>query len=191
MAATRAAADDWPQWLGPERNAITTETVAHWPPKTLWKASVGVGYTSPVVARGRAYFVGHESRPDEKKGTDVVSCLDAASGAILWRHPYDCLTEKRDRTAGYPGPRATPAIVRDGLERYSGIVGEVPRPRGRHVDGRLPVVLVADPVDADLGEGRSSLGQVKVPGLGRRRGAPVALTRQDCQHAENTQSTSQ
>ena len=119
LTASSAASADWPQWLGPGRNGITNETVEHWPPKVLWRASVGVGYTSPVVARGRAYFVGHESRPDEKKGTDVVSCLDAASGAILWRHSYDCLTEKRDRTAGYPGPRATPAVDGDAVYTLS------------------------------------------------------------------------
>lgn len=112
LALTGSDAADWPQWLGPSRDGITTERVASWPPKKLWKRSVGLGYTSPVVAEGRLYAVGHEKGTKARKGrgTDTVYCLDAGTGAVVWKHSYDCLTERRDSTAGYPGPRSTPAV---------------------------------------------------------------------------------
>src|SRR4051794_39743973 len=51
--------NDWPQWRGPRRDGISTETniLREWPeggPKRLWQAKVGEGFSSVVVARGRA-----------------------------------------------------------------------------------------------------------------------------------------
>lgn len=109
LAAVLVAGADWPQWLGPNRDGVTSERVAAWPPVTLWKASVGLGYTSPVVADGRVYVAGH-NKGTGGRGTDTVYCLDARTGSVIWKRSFDSLTERRDKTAGYPGPRATPAL---------------------------------------------------------------------------------
>lgn len=82
-----ATASDWPQWRGPDRNGISRETdwKADWkgaPPKILWKASVGLGYSSFVVADGKVYTTGHA---DEK---DTVFCFDAVTGKEVWKHSY-------------------------------------------------------------------------------------------------------
>ena len=81
------AAEDWPQWRGANRNGISSESAwsDQWPlngPKIAWKAKVGLGYSSFVVAGGRAVTMGHA---DEK---DTVFCFDAASGKQLWTHSY-------------------------------------------------------------------------------------------------------
>src|SRR5437868_2340174 len=86
--ASSACADDWPQWRGPQRNGISQETgwQAKWasaPPK-VWQASVGVGYSSESVAKGRLYTMGNS---DE---TDFVYCLDANTGQEIWKHDYAC-----------------------------------------------------------------------------------------------------
>ena len=52
------SAADWPQWRGLARNGISAETKwsDQWPaagPKIAWKAQVGLGYSSFVVAGGR------------------------------------------------------------------------------------------------------------------------------------------
>jgi hypothetical protein len=49
-------AADWPQWLGPNRNGVTTEKVPAWsaPPNVVWRKEVGNGYSSPIVANGVA-----------------------------------------------------------------------------------------------------------------------------------------
>ena len=80
-------ADDWPQWRGPQRNGISTEKgwTDQWPkdgPPILWKASVGLGFSSCVVGSGRVYTMGHADN------TDTVFCFDADSGRQIWKHSY-------------------------------------------------------------------------------------------------------
>lgn len=112
LPAGTALAADWPQWQGPTRDGKTRERITRWPPRELWRMQAGVGYASPVVAGGHVYVVGHEKSDEAGKGrgTDTVYCLDAGTGEVSWRHAYECQTERRDSTAGYPGPRATPAV---------------------------------------------------------------------------------
>jgi outer membrane protein assembly factor BamB len=81
------SAADWPQWRGPARNGISAETKwsDQWPangPKVAWKAQVGLGFSSFVVAGGRVVTAGHA---DEK---DTVFCFDASSGKEVWKHSY-------------------------------------------------------------------------------------------------------
>jgi outer membrane protein assembly factor BamB len=78
---------DWYRWRGPDLNGVSTEKgwKAVWPkegPKQLWKASVGIGFSSISVKEGRAYTLGNQNE------TDTVYCLDANTGKILWRHSY-------------------------------------------------------------------------------------------------------
>lgn len=94
-------ADDWPQWRGPDRNGISKETgwfatgaVA----KTVWKASVGAGYSSVAVSGGKLYTMGNE------KDKDAIVCLNAVTGAEQWRYEYPC------RSGSHAGPRCTPAV---------------------------------------------------------------------------------
>src|SRR5438309_1136267 len=53
-------ADDWPQWLGPQRDGVWRETgiLQKFPaggPKERWKTPIGAGYSGPAVAAGRVY----------------------------------------------------------------------------------------------------------------------------------------
>jgi len=77
---------DWPAWRGPQRNGISTEKFnVNWPatgPKQLWKTNVGVGCSTVSIANGRLYTMGN------RDGTDIVWCLDAATGKELWKHEY-------------------------------------------------------------------------------------------------------
>lgn len=87
LAALSIHAGDWPHWRGPDRNGISKETEwqDQWPdegPKIAWKATVGLGYSSIVVADGRAFTAGHAS------DHDTVFCFDASNGKQLWKHSY-------------------------------------------------------------------------------------------------------
>lgn len=80
-------ADDWPQWRGPDRTGISQETgwKSQWPaegPLVAWKAKLGLGFSSIVVAQGRVFSLGHQD------GQDRVTCLEEATGKELWRHEY-------------------------------------------------------------------------------------------------------
>lgn len=117
-----AVADDWPQWLGPERDSVWREDgiVDQLPEgglKTLWQAEVSLGYAGPAVAEGRVYLADYvktsgevtnnPGRRDRLEGSERVLCFDAASGAIVWKHEYSQAYE-----FSFPGgPRCTPAVV--------------------------------------------------------------------------------
>lgn len=82
-----AFAEDWPHFRGPSRDGISIETgwVDQWPasgPRVAWKAQAGLGFSSIVVANGRAATVGHGN------GQDTVFCFDATTGKPLWKHSY-------------------------------------------------------------------------------------------------------
>jgi hypothetical protein len=56
--AVRAAAEDWPQFLGPERNGVYREpaladTWGPQGPRVVWRKSIGQGFSGPVVVGGR------------------------------------------------------------------------------------------------------------------------------------------
>ncbi len=87
FAPMLTTADDWPHWRGPQRNGISAEKgwSSNWPkdgPAIVWKASVGLGFSSVSIANGRAVTMGNAD------GQDTVFCLDAKSGKEIWKHSY-------------------------------------------------------------------------------------------------------
>jgi outer membrane protein assembly factor BamB len=105
-----AAADEWPQWLGPTRDGVTVEKVAPWKeaPKPVWRAAVGEGHSSPIVAGGRAFLHAKVKGKDEEE----VIAWEAKTGKEVWRKSYP-----RPAFASIfgVGPRATPAVSGDRL----------------------------------------------------------------------------
>src|SRR2546427_12881807 len=67
-----AASFDWPQWQGPDRNAVSKERglLQQWPkegPPLAWKIkAIGSGYGAPSIAAGRIY--GLSNRGDDEFG---------------------------------------------------------------------------------------------------------------------------
>jgi outer membrane protein assembly factor BamB len=101
-----ATAADWPQWLGPKRDGSSPEKLSPWKGelKALWRAPVGDGHSSPVIANGKVYL--HAKVKD--KSAEELICFDAKTGKRLW-------------ATGYPrgfiinpfgtGPQATPTVA--------------------------------------------------------------------------------
>ncbi len=129
VLAAVARADDWPQWLGPKRDAIWRETgiIKQFPssgPKVRWRTEIGAGYAGPAVADGKVYLTDRivassASAPSDPfargkiPGKERVVCLNEADGKVLWKHEYDCPYDM-----SYPaGPRATPLV--DGNRVYA------------------------------------------------------------------------
>lgn len=102
-------AADWPQYQGPERTGVSSETglLLNWArdglPQKLWEKAIGAGYSGPVVA-GERVIVFHRV-----EGEEVVGSLDAASGKGQWRFAYAC--RYSDSYGKGDGPRATPLIA--------------------------------------------------------------------------------
>ncbi|HUT35786.1 MAG TPA: PQQ-binding-like beta-propeller repeat protein [Planctomycetota bacterium] len=107
-----AAGADWPQFRGPNRDGVSTEQgwLEKWPesgPTVVWRANVGTGYSGVAISGGQLFTMGHtkQSAADgSKEDFDQVWCLDAATGAIVWKHTYRC------PVASYYGPFTTPAV---------------------------------------------------------------------------------
>ncbi len=127
LSSPAAQGDDWPQWMGPERDGVWRETgiVAKFPeggPKIRWRVPVGGGYAGPAVVGGRVYVTDKQladgvtdpSNPfqrGEQPARERVLCLDDADGKVLWSHVYDC-----PYTVSYPaGPRTTPVVAGEKL----------------------------------------------------------------------------
>src|SRR5688572_26087220 len=105
LFSTFLHADDWPRWRGPDLNGISKETgwTTVWPkegPRPLWKASVGIGFSSVTVAKGRVFTLGNSNE------TDTVFCFEEKSGKELWKHAYPCALDPKYYEGG-PGTSPT------------------------------------------------------------------------------------
>ncbi len=99
---------DWPQFLGPNRDGVSTEKAipTDWTKKpltVLWERNVGEGYASPVVADGKLILF---HRVGDR---ETVECLDAVTGKEQWK--FASATDYRDPYGKGDGPRSTPTIV--------------------------------------------------------------------------------
>src|SRR5262245_58115037 len=75
LALPNAGAADWPQWLGPNRDAVWTETgiVRTFPkdgPKVMWRTPIAGGYSGPAVANGKVYVTDRVLGQDAKNPDD-------------------------------------------------------------------------------------------------------------------------
>jgi outer membrane protein assembly factor BamB len=78
--------NDWPQWRGPNRDGIAAgfSEPTRWPSvlRLLWRAQIGSGHSSPIVAGQRVYVHAREGIEE------VVSCLALENGRTIWRRSY-------------------------------------------------------------------------------------------------------
>ncbi len=100
-----AGADDWPQFMGPNRDGISAETglATSWPeggPREVWQISVGEGYGSAAIRDGEVYILDRED--DEK---DILRCLSLADGKEVWRYEYSA-----PGSVGHSGSRTAPTV---------------------------------------------------------------------------------
>ena len=102
-----ATTNDFPQFLGPDRNAQVTgpklarDWKAH-PPQKLWLQPIGAAWSGFVV-------LGNYAATQEQRGEDeLVVCYDLPTGKVLWSHADNA---HYNTTIAGEGPRATPTIV--------------------------------------------------------------------------------
>jgi outer membrane protein assembly factor BamB len=100
---------DWPQWRGPDRSGLSTESglLKQWPPPgppLVWSTSnLGAGYGSISVSGERIFVQG-------MKGKDsTVSSLNRADGKLVWSKVLGPAVSNEQG----PGPRGTPTIDAD------------------------------------------------------------------------------
>ncbi|MEI8197613.1 MAG: PQQ-binding-like beta-propeller repeat protein [Phycisphaerae bacterium] len=106
LSASLTFAENWPTWRGPRGDGISQEKnlLDSWPeggPQLAWSAKVGDGFSTPIAADGKIYIY------TIKEGQEALTCLDAATGKLVWTQPYG---PAKPIPNGYPGTRATPTL---------------------------------------------------------------------------------
>jgi len=101
-----AGAADWPQWRGPNRDAVSTQggLLREWPaagPTLLWEMKgLGRGYSSVSIVQGKLFTMGDLQVGGEK--SQHVMAIDLSTRQPIWKTkvgpPHD------------DGPRCTPTV---------------------------------------------------------------------------------
>lgn len=130
-------ATGWPHWRGPTRDGrapagpFRTDWDAS-PPKLLWSAESGGGYSSCSVVGGRVYV------QDRHEGHEHVRCLNADNGLTEWEYRYPADYSGTDGSYA-TGPRGTPT-VHEGRVYTLGGAGKLLCLEAPAVHGGQPVV---------------------------------------------------
>ena len=126
VSVNSLSAEDWPQWLGPQRDSVWRESgiLKKFPaegPKLKWKSPVGLGYSGPSVSEGRVFVPDYQKAsgkiqntpggPDILTGTERLLCLDERTGDTLWEYAY----EQPYKVSYGAGPRCTPTVDGDNV----------------------------------------------------------------------------
>jgi outer membrane protein assembly factor BamB len=119
LAVNFAAAQDWPQWRGANRDAHATgfKPPQAWPKELTkkWTVEVGDGVSTPSLVGNRLFAFAM------KDGKETIYCLDATTGKEIWQDGYK-MSGATGGAAGFAGPRASPTIV-DGKVITLGVKG--------------------------------------------------------------------
>ncbi len=106
LAGGGPAAGDWTQWRGPGRDAVAADR-GPWPAEMSrqWRATVGAGQSSPVVAGGIAYVFSREA------DAEVARAVDLRTGRVRWRQSYPAPYKVYPGALSYGGgPKSTPVV---------------------------------------------------------------------------------
>lgn len=127
MLACSAAADDWPQWRGPDRDGAWRETgiMESFPPgglKVRWRIPVGPGWSSPVVSKGRVFLT--DARYEKPKAWERIQCFEETTGRQLWIQSYEVTYPDWAFIPEHGGGPATTPIVEAGKVYVLGRSGQ-------------------------------------------------------------------
>lgn len=102
------AEGSWPRFRGADFDNISkdpTPIAEKWDstgPPVVWKATLGEGYSGPIVLNGRVYLLDY----NEKRKADMLRCFSLKTGTELWRRWYNV---ELKRNHGYS--RTVPAVT--------------------------------------------------------------------------------
>ena len=123
-----AAAGDWPQFLGPNRDGVSDETglidaFGDKGPQVVWRVDAGVGMSGLAIADGVIYTL------TQRDGKQRAIALSAETGEPQWERE---LAPAYKNSMG-DGPRATPAVADDSVYVFTGegILAALAREDGR------------------------------------------------------------
>lgn len=109
-APTRKSGSDWPGFLGPTGDSVSSETgiVSPWPAnglRVVWQIPTGIGYGVPAISKGRLFLF------DRHRDQARLGCRNSETGALLWKFEYP--TDYEDFYGYNNGPRCCPVVDDD------------------------------------------------------------------------------
>lgn len=117
VASTRAVAEDWSQFRGPNGSGVSASTGLpdeFGPGKNVvWKTALPAGHSSPVLTANRIFITAHTNEKDTYKL--LVICLDRQTGKLLWQREVPRAHGGRLQLVNGP---ASPSPVTDGSNVY-------------------------------------------------------------------------
>ena len=109
LICTSLLAEDWPQWQGPDRNAVSNEKglLQQWPeagPPLAWRVDgLGGGDSAPAIADGRLFGMSN------RDGKEIVWARSEKDGKEIWFAPIgDAVSQQMPQSK--EGPGCTPAV---------------------------------------------------------------------------------
>jgi outer membrane protein assembly factor BamB len=107
LISISAFAEDWSQFLGPNRNGVSSEIglIEKFPtngPTLVWQKEIGTGYSAPSVQDGKLVLF-HRIANEE-----IIESLNATNGSPIWRYEYP--SRFQDPYGYNNGPRCTPLL---------------------------------------------------------------------------------
>lgn len=103
---TRTTENDFPQFLGPNRNGklsgprLKTDWHAEGPTK-VWRQPIGAGWSAFAAVNGFAITL------EQRSEQELVTCYQIATGELVWVHAERA---RHETVLGGVGPRSTPTI---------------------------------------------------------------------------------
>lgn len=117
FASTRAVAEDWPQFRGPNGTGVSASSglpEEFGPNKNVvWKTALPPGHSSPVLTKNRIFVTAHTKEKENYKL--LVICLDRQTGKLVWQREVP--RSGVGRLQNVNGP-ASPSPVTDGSNVY-------------------------------------------------------------------------
>ena len=115
VSSSSGLAEDWPQFLGKNRNGVSSETglIQTWPksgPKIAWRTPLGTSMSGVAISDGVAFTLFQD---DQKL---YVTALNAVDGKEIWRTAFAGAYEN----AMGNGPRATPTVAEGRVFAFTG-----------------------------------------------------------------------
>lgn len=109
----------WPQWRGPNRDGICTETnlLKVWPlegPKVVWSVNtLGDGFSSTAIQDQMVYTIG------KSDSVEILTAMDL-NGNMKWQKPFGRASQDKS----WPQSRTTPTVYKDKVYAIS-VMGDV------------------------------------------------------------------
>ncbi len=170
LLVSSAHAQEWTRFRGPNGTGLSNASIpAKWADKDfLWKLDLpGTGHSSPVLWGDKLFI----TCCDEDTATRKLLCLDAATGAILWKREYPSHAFKQHGDNSYASSTptvdvqrvycvwSTPeallmiAVTHDGKDAWQANLGSF---SSQHGGGQSPIVVGDTILIGDDQEGKDS-----------------------------------